>query len=427
MIRVYSLLLSVVTWIGLVPLLLTTSLLRGISLQTLSERMGWVPLPEREDKARILIHTASVGEVWAAAALLEELSRRDSQAEVILTTGNQDGRAMAEGIQAKYPQVRLVSYLPWDRAGTIRSWLSRLKPDVVVVVETEIWPNLFHACRELKIPLCIVNGRIYERDFPRYRLMKGFFQRVLECVDWIGTLNESESERFLGLGANPETVSAVGDMKCDAAFLVPDDQPALFDKKQLGSPILVAGSTHPPEETEILKVLKRLMAAFSNLRLVLAPRHIRRAHSIETEARRFGFRVKRSSDLEHTADDWDVLVLDQIGKLAGCYADADLVLIGGSFSGHGGHNFLEAAVYAQPIMIGPDTKNFETLAEDFVANGGLIRLNTYSEFEAAVSELIQNEAKRSSIGQKARELLELKRGAARRSLETILELALTDR
>lgn len=360
----YNFIFSGIVWTILVPWQFLQILLGKSYRADLAQRLGRSNVPRSVNGKRLLIlHAVSVGEVLTAEAILEPLLQDGFQLEIIITTGNHDGKKTAEQLKLRHPSVKQVLLLPWDSAGMLRPWFRRLQPHLVAVIETEIWPNLFSVCKELGIPLCIVNGRIYPKDLRACRLIKWFFRPVLSCADWIGVQSWQERRRFLQTGARPEQIEVVGNAKLDRRLPSAEVPPAWHQRLGKIGLLLVAGSTHPPEEKWLLRAAVSIRSTLPALRLIIAPRNIRRAFSVERLARHLGFRTARWSCPECADDNWDVLLLDQFGWLSGVYAYATLAVIGGSFVARGGHNFLEAASENCAILIGPHVENFQDLVE----------------------------------------------------------------
>ncbi len=256
-----------------------------------------------------------MGEVAAAGALITALGEIIPGLSVVLSTGNREGRAAAESLRGVCPAVEAVTYLPWDRDRAVREWLERMAPDAVIVVETEIWPNLFGACGEFGIPLFIVNGRIYPRDVARYALARRFFSRVLEAASWIGVQSVEDRNAFIRMGAGADRVEIVGDLKADAPVReaeIPDGWRARIETDP--SPLVIAGSTHHPEERILLHALRELRASLPDLRLILAPRHPDRAVRLRRRAEVMSFSTASWSS--GPTPDWEVLVIDRIGPLS---------------------------------------------------------------------------------------------------------------
>lgn len=411
LLALYSLLMELATWLALVPWTLVRRLMGRAPACELGERLGRLPdLPRAPGPSRrVLIHAVSVGEMAAAAALVRSLERLSPELEIMLTAGNRHGARAARRIADASARVISVSYLPWDRRRAVARWLARLKPDLVVIVETEIWPNLFLACHQRGLRLCMVNGRIYPADLPRYRLARRFFRAVLAGVDWFGVQSVRDKDRFSAIGADPQKIDVEANLKYDAVRQ-PLAPPAPFPS---GRRILLAGSTHAPEEAQLLDVFARLRTRWPDLLLVLAPRHPSRARRIARLARRAGFSVRLASQIGVAAD-CHVMVVDQMGLLPSLYPHADLAFVGGSLAPRGGHNPLEPASAGRCVVIGPDYRHFEDVVEDLRAAGGILVLSGPEELEPTLARALEDESLRTTVGRNAQATTLAKAGCADR-------------
>lgn len=374
--------------------------------EVLQERLGNSPCPAACDR-RVVIHAVSVGEMAAAEGIVARLAARVPDASILLTAGNRDGIAAGNRLRSRYPQIESVSRLPWDRIGALREWLGRLRPALFLVVETEIWPNLFRACAENEIALSIVNGRIPVRNFRSYRIARSFFRDVLGCARWIGAQSEEDRTRFVALGADPGRVQVYGNLKFDAPASNARELPGI----ESGAPgtLVVAGSTHPPEERLLLDCLATLRRNCAGVRLVLAPRRVARAPEIAKLAGRKGFRAALSSEIRES---WEVLVLDEFGLLDPAFARADIAVIGGTFARHGGHNPLEAARHSKAIVAGPHRENFASIFAGLESAGALQSVAHWRELGAFLEKLLLDAGARQRLGERARAFADEGRGAA---------------
>ena len=413
MANLYSFLIQIVVWCLLAPWHVIQILRGSLDLTGLRQRLGRWDFPPGNSGLRVVVHAVSLGEVLSVEALLMEIVKRWPTIEIILTTGTHEGLQVARRLQRRRGEIRAVGYLPWDRRSATRRWLSQCAPDVVMIVETELWPNLFLVGAELNIPVCIVNGRIYPEDEKFYRMLRFFFHKVLGCAAWIGVQDGSEKARFMRIGAPQRLIEVCGNLKLDCL-------PGSVDgdgewKEYLSRPdlVLTAASTHAPEERLMLECFSSLRDSFGNLRLILAPRHVRRAKSVENLAGKYGFRAARSSRLSRSeARDWDVLILDEIGRLAPLYSRSNIVVIGGTFARRGGHNFLEAAARECAVVMGPNSTNFENLAHRFRDCQALIQVNQPQDLKNVLAHLLQDETARRELGRQARLLLDKMQGAS---------------
>jgi 3-deoxy-D-manno-octulosonic-acid transferase len=398
----------------------------GSRIAALDERMGrWQPPPRRPTSQgrRFLVHAVSVGEVAAAGALITALGETVPELSVILSTGNREGRAAAESLRRVCPAIEAVTYLPWDRGRAVREWLERMAPEAMIVVETEIWPNLFRASGELGVPLFIVNGRIYPRDAARYALARRFFSRVLDAASWIGVQSIEDRNAFVRMGADADRVEVVGHLKADSPSReaeIPDGWRARIEADP--SPLVIAGSTHHPEERILLEAFRELRASLPDLRLILAPRHPDRAVRLRRRAEAMSFSAALWSS--GPAPDWEVLLIDRIGPLAALSGLADVVVIGGSLARRGGHNPLEAAAYGRSIVIGPSYEHFKDVVEELNEAGGIRVLpmtdDPVEAIRVSLLELLADSDQRRAMGQRARDLLRSHQGMAERYARSVM-------
>jgi 3-deoxy-D-manno-octulosonic-acid transferase len=295
-------------------------------------------------------------------------------------------------------------------------------------METEIWPNLLRRCRQDGVRTIVVNGRISNRSYPRYRLVRWFLGRVLADVDRFCMQSEESARRVIDLGADPARVSVTGNLKFDAVqaaaggdrsgprvlryFRVPESRP-----------VVVAGSTMKGEEILVLRAFERARTAGEHPLLVIAPRHPERFDEVERLAREEGFRAVRRSALEiDTEPAADVIVLDSIGELAHLYRVAWVVFVGGSLVPTGGHNILEPAVYGKPILFGPHMQNFQEIAETFLSAGAAVQVGDERQLEEELRALLRDAGRRARLGSAARGIIDVNQGAREKTLAAILDL-----
>lgn len=412
--------IEVVAWAVLAPFQAARS--RFGEAANLTERLGRHPPPgAARGRPHLLVHAVSVGEVAVAGVLLDALAEEAPGLSAVITVGNREGRRAAERLREGRPFVTAVAYLPWDRPRAVRRWLAGQGLDAVLVVETELWPGLFSACGSLGLPLFLVNARIYPRDLPRYRLARPVFADLLRRATWIGAQSEHERAAFLSLGAPPEAVEVAGNLKLDAR---PDDRalPAPWDAVLAGGlPLLVAGSTHPPEERWLLAAAARLGEEHPKLLLAVAPRNPGRAGAVLREARRAGLRAVRWS-APGEMQPFDVLVVDEVGWLPSLYSRAAVAFVGGSLVPKGGQNPVEAAARGVPVVSGPDLRHFEEVARALESAGALGRLpgrSPVEELREAFAARLADPAAAREAGRAGRSAVEALRGAARRTARAV--------
>lgn len=371
----------------------------------LGERFGRVPAST--STPTLWIHCASVGEVNLAKPLVRRLREAHPALAIHVTTVTMAGRENAE---KAFPGTR-VAYYPLDFTGSVRRALRRVRPAGVVLVELEVWPNFVRACARAGVPVAVVNGRMSERSFRRYRRLKWLFGPVFRSLAAVGAQSEEAARRLREFGVEPVVT---GNLKYDAAipFDGAEAEREWRERLVLGeAPVLVAGSTHDPEERILADTYKRLRERIPSVRLVVAPRHLERVPEVEKVIEAAGLRCYKRSQIipGGTAD--GVILLDTVGELARVYAAATAVFIGGTFCSRGGQNMLEPAALGKPIVSGPSLSNFEEIARTLVEAGGMAVLDNPIDLARAAGELLADPARARRIGEKSFEAVRAGRGA----------------
>jgi len=385
------------------------------------ERMGRLPASlDAGGRPSIWIHAVSVGEVLAARTLVEPLRRRLPAHNVFVSTTTVTGHAVA---RQALSGVDGLFFAPFDWPSPVRQALDRLRPSLLLLIETEIWPNLIHEARRRGTRVAVVNGRISPRSFARYRRIRAFLRPVLAEVDVFLMQEPSHVRRIVEMGAPPARVRALGNLKFDALepAQISDDLSRLFADGHAG-PTWVAGSTVAGEEELVLRAFRQVREAVPDARLVLAPRHPERFGAVPALVEAAGFRCARRSISESGWDGAEVLLLDTLGELASVYPVATAVFVGGSLVPAGGHNVLEAAVAGKAIVVGPHMENFQEIADRFRDEGGMIQVATAEDLAPEVISLLTDVTRRRSVGTRAQELIEASRGALRETVEALVAL-----
>jgi 3-deoxy-D-manno-octulosonic-acid transferase len=421
----YSL-LTLIVFVVVSPYFLYQAIRYNKYISSLGQRLGYLPISFNVDGDQsIWIHAVSVGEALTARALVADLKARYPRLRLFLSTTTIAGQQVA---RRNLQHVDAVFYFPFDLAFIVRRTLNIVRPRVFLMMETEIWPNLLRVCRERGVRTVMINGRISSRSFPRYRLIRPFFRRVLADVDRFCMQSDESARRLVQLGADPARVTVTGSLKFDSLEL---PAPASHGKPRLlrffrMSPtraVIVAGSTFRGEESALLKVFERVKSALPAAMLILAPRQPERFGEAERLARDAGFVTVRRSELPIDAEPRaDVVVLDSIGELAQLYQVATTVFVGGSLADHGGHNILEPAIFGKPIVFGPHMQNFKEIAETFVANGAAVCVHSEQALENELLALVTDPVRRARMGAAARALVEANRGAKEKTLSAIADL-----
>jgi 3-deoxy-D-manno-octulosonic-acid transferase len=376
-------------------------------IRNLPQRLGYLPLSFNFDgDDSIWIHAVSVGEVLTARALLPQLRERYPRLRIFLSTTTITGHQVA---RTNVHDVDGVFYFPLDLPPIVRRTMRVVKPRLFVMMETELWPNLLRACRGAGVKTALVNGRISLRSFPRYRLARGFFRRVLADVDRFCMKSEESARRIVEIGADRDRVSVTGSLKFDSleiAGAVADrgrNRVLRYFRISPDRPVVIAASTLKGEEGTVLEAFQRIRAIWGNALLIIAPRKPERFEEVERLAKEPGWGVARRTELAVDAEPRvDVVILDTIGELAQLYKVATVVFVGGSLVDAGGHNILEPAVFGKAIVFGPHMHNFTEIARTFIENRGAVQVQADAELENVLVELLSDPVKRAGLGAAAR-------------------------
>jgi 3-deoxy-D-manno-octulosonic-acid transferase len=394
---------------------------------SLGQRMGYLPVSFNMDAEQsIWIHAVSVGEVLTARPLIRDLRARYPRLRIFLSTTTLAGQQLA---RRNASDADAVFYFPFDLNLFVRRTLNLVRPRLFIMMETEIWPNLLRECRKRGVKTAIVNGRLSQRSYPRYRLVRGFMRRVLGDIDRFCVQSDESARRFIDLGASPSTVTVTGSLKFDSLDLGPSIQGRARERVlrhfrvPASRPVVVAGSTMKGEEPAVLRAFRRLRSAAPTALLIIAPRHPERFGDVARLCREEGMKTVLRTELPIDAEPRaDVVVLDSIGELATIYQLATVVFVGGSLVATGGHNILEPAVFGKPVVFGPHMDNFAEIAAAFVSNGAAIQVRSDREFEDTLRSLMTDPVRRARLGAAARALVEANRGAKDKSLQVLSEL-----
>ena len=404
---------------------------RGKPTGSLRERIGDLPVAVNPDRRpSIWVHAVSVGEALAARPLLRALRSAYPEHRLVVSTTTVTGQRVARGLGG---EVDAVCYAPLDFPRFVNRALDRIAPELLLVVDTEIWPNLLRACRRRGVGALIVNGRLSDRSYRRYRLVRCCMRRVLADVGHVCAQTEEWARRFVAIGAEPARVTVTGSLKFDAAAGSPARHGAR-DEEDGGDlraafafarrrPVVIAASTLRGEEEPILRAFAGVRQVASDGLLVIAPRHPERFEEARGIAGRAGYRVRMRSDLEPGGDPGaDVVILNTLGELGRLFDIASAVFVGGSLVPAGGHNLIEPAAFGRAIVVGPYMENFADVAREFVSRGAAIQVRDADALVEALVGLIGDGTRRGRLGKAARTLVDANRGAARRTLDRVAEL-----
>jgi 3-deoxy-D-manno-octulosonic-acid transferase len=377
-----------------------------------AERLGRIQLPD--SRPLIWVHAVSVGETRAAAPLINALLDRHPDYALLLTHATPTGRAAGAEL---YDNRVFQAYLPYDLPGLVKLFLDRARPSLGIFMETEIWPNLFSACRNRGVPLFLVNARLSEKSARGYRHAGSLTRQTLACLNGIAAQTEADAHRLQALGG--QQVQVTGNLKFDvAAPAETENRSAALRALFPGRFVLLAASTREGEEARLLEAFGG--CAIPNLLLVIVPRHPQRFGEVASLVERQGLGLVRRSEGVQVPDAIRIFLGDSMGEMASYYAACDLAFVGGSLLPHGGQNLIEAAAAGRPILIGPHTWNFREAAQQAVAAGAALRIHSAEELAIQVQRLHEDAAARARMGAAGLRFAEQHRGATQRVL-TLLE------
>ncbi len=416
MYRFYSVVLAILA-LAYLPVFLVRKVWGAGYPLALRERLGFTPVAPGGD--RFWVHAVSVGEVMAAVPLVRALRARWPEAEVVISTVTATGARVA---RARLSETAAAFAFPLDLTGATRRAVERVRPRCFIALETELWPNLLRTLATSGIPAVLANGRISDRSYGRYRRVRFLFRRVLDHVGLFAMQSAEDARRIVTLGACPERVVVTGNLKMEARVEGDGGERGWRRLLHLDAKhIWVAGSTHRGEESQILDVFQALRGDPGNLALILAPRHPERVEEVEALVRAHGLPVVRRSRIDSRA--WgDVILLDTVGELAAIYAVADVVFIGGSLVPAGGHNVIEPALHAKPVVFGPHMSNFREAAALLLQAGAGIQVRDGAELAGALGALLASETARHQRGAAAWNAVRAHQGACERTVAAVAAL-----
>lgn len=378
-------------------------------------RLGFIPQELKKhlkDKSVIWLHAVSVGELIAARSFIEELKKEFPDKILLISTVTLTANNLAKSIYT--PDI--IIYSPIDFSFIVKKFVRIISPCLYLCMETEIWPNIMLALKRNNIPIIIINGRISDKSFKGYKKIKFILKNILNKIDIFSMQTMRDQERIINLGIDKNKVIITGNMKFDLNYS--DIQKPLDLKSNLGEIIFIAGSTHPQEEEIILDIYNNLKKEFNTLKLILAPRHIERIKNLERLIKSYNLSYERLSKFS-TFLKSDICLVDTIGQLSNLYKIADIVFVGGSLVKRGGHNIIEPAYFAKPILFGNFMFNFRDIADLFLEESAAICIKNKEEFLEKMKFLLKNPKERSLLGERALKLIEKNRGATKRNLELV--------
>ena len=418
--------------IALAPLAVPYWALRGVAKgrawKDVLGSLGWLPsLQHTTAGPSVWFHAVSVGEMQSALALLRALRRSLPDTPLYVSAGTATGLALAREKLDGVADTVLAA--PLDLPWCVARFFRKLRPRLLIVAETEIWPNYFFQAKRFGTATLIVNGRISDRSAPKYRALRGVFRPVLRSVDAILAQSDVDRDRFVAAGAAPGATRVGGNLKYDfdsagSAADLPAELARFLDDCAPNL-LFVAGSTREREESFLAPSLRAIAERVPRCLLAVAPRHPHRFEEAENALRELALPLLRRSRIGPAASPSElpaVLLLDSLGELASLYARADLVFVGGSLNGWGGHNVLEPVLYGKPVVVGPHMQNFRQITADLRGAGGLVQVTDRAELPVVLSDLAGDAAKRQDVGRTGQDFAQSQRGASNRAIDQALRL-----
>jgi 3-deoxy-D-manno-octulosonic-acid transferase len=408
------------------PYFLLRALIDGRFRRELTQRIGF--LPDLPFKRPIWVHAASVGEVFCSIPLLKRIKGEFPHCEIVLTTMTQTGN---EAAKIYIPEADAVLFFPMDHPLTIQRAMERIQPNLFLIAETELWPNLLRSCGKKGIPIVLFNGRISEKSFRRYLFFKFFFKDCLKYVSLFLMQTEEDRSRIIEIGATIDKTRVVGNLKLDQPFPSFTQDTLAEMAKSLNlrgkETIFIAGSTHSGEEEVLLSLLKDLRKIDPHLVFILAPRHLERLEEVEHILKRESILWTRKTSLSMDQDRFEgaqkelpeVILLDTMGELMNLYSLGTLVFIGGSLVPVGGHNPIEPLFFKKCVLFGPHMFHFLEISHHLIEAGGAIQVGGKEDLAFHLKRLLSDERARKEVGEKGYQFLQKHRGATEKMFEEI--------
>lgn len=415
---IYSLLLYLMT-----PALLCRLLYRGFGARGYwrrwGERLGYSKQPALSGS--IWIHAVSVGEVQAAAPLIEHYLTQANPRPLVVTTMTPTG---SERVQKLFGERVQHVYAPYDLPGAVTRFLRRVQPRMVVIMETEIWPNMITGCFKREIPLVLANARLSERSAGGYRLIPSLIRLTLRRIRLIAAQSEADKQRFISIGARATQITVTGSIKMDANLPASLSEQGAVLRRQLGADraVWIAASTHAGEEQQILDAYQQIRRQHPQCLLVLAPRHPERANAVAALCRRSGYTVTRRTTYQIGDDIQAIYLLDTLGELRQFFAACDVAYIGGSLAPVGGHNMIEAAALGVAVVFGPHTFNFQEISAQLLQANAARMVKNSAALAGVVSGLLADANLRHQLGENGKHFIEANRGALQRLIKSMAPL-----
>jgi 3-deoxy-D-manno-octulosonic-acid transferase len=378
----------------------------------------------KKSNKTIWLHAVSVGEFLAALSIINKIKKHFPEYNLVITTTTKTGYNIAK---ERLLNTADVLYSPLDLSFIVKRFIKLINPKILIIMETELWPNLIHTTHNNNIPIILLNARISDKSFNNYLKIKFFCKKILNLLNSINTQTQQDYERLTAIGAPENKLKIIGNIKFDITPQnIPDKNIILNNLNLLPeNKIFIAGSTHSGEEELILESFKYLINNNIKTTLILAPRHPERIPKIENIIKNFNFtyilksKIKKDKDNPYNNKNYQIILIDTIGELFSLYNIADIVFVGGSLIPHGGHNILEPAYFTKPIIFGKHMHNFKEISNLFLSNNAAIQVNTNNELKQTVLDLLTDNKKSNLIADNAKKLLLENQGAVDKSIAII--------
>jgi len=393
-----------------------------------AEKFGFLPKHASDLDKPVWIHAVSVGEALVAVKLAEAIKKREANVSVIVSTTTRTGNDIVRKHLSSMPGIaNLVFYYPLDISWIVERTIKTIDPALYVMIETEMWPNLLRTLKKRNVPVVLVNGRISDGSFANYKRFKFVISTIVKNIGYFCMQSEQDALRIEELGASVDKISVTGNMKFSERL--PGRGNKVFKMAALGvdekNKIIIAGSTHFPEEKTLISVFKKLKGLRQDLNLILAPRHIERTGEIEKLLGREGLSYTRLSSILKgqglRAKGHDVLLVNTIGHLSDLYGVADIVFIGGSLVHKGGQNPIEAAKWGRTVIFGPDMSNFKEISRIFLDNKAAIQVKDAKDLNSVLKDLLSNREKNLNMSRNAMEVISNNADAIDRTMDVVME------
>jgi len=385
-------------------------------LKRWQERFGYYDFPPTRDT--IWIHAVSVGEVQATMPIVKALHEQSPEKTIVITTTTPTGSQRVRDI---FGMDLIHVYAPYDTPGAVKRFLQQLQPSIAVIMETEIWPNLFNICSQQHIPVILANARLSERSARGYHKIHGFISGTLNTAAMIAAQTQLDKERFVSLGVNPEHIQVTGSVKFDVRIAADVHERAAVMRREWGvnRSVLIAASTHEGEESQVLNAFEQIRQLVPNVLLVLVPRHPERFAKVTALCYKRGYKTVLRSEQYSCDPETQIFIGDTMGELDLFYAAADVAFVGGSLVPHGGQNPVEPAAMGLPVIIGPHMFNFQEIVYLLLEAGGAERVQDVQQLASVATGLLKDANLRNKFGERGQAVVESNRGAVDRLIAII--------